>query len=311
MSYEAEQLQRYNMPSRKDMEESLLKAIFNNNGVIREFGSRESVVEELADEFHLSKEQRTAFLETVYRKENRVKKPNLWHRLLFRVANNLAERKFLSRPTQTLKLTNKKEWMLTEKGFDKVLKVMGMSVEHKEDLLVKSFEVETFARKLKKKSKPTNYNPIGGKKEAKQSQRLMKIRNRGFRQAVIEAYDYKCAVCGLKICSPASHQWEVEAAHIVPHGFNGKDDIWNGLSLCRFHHWSFDVGWYSFDEKFNLVVSGKLGDLPDDMGKIWNYGLLKQLSANKDGVQLPRQSKLWPDLNAVKWHRENVFGGCG
>jgi hypothetical protein len=33
----------------------------------------------------LNQEQRTAYLETIYKKENRVKKSFLWHRLLFRV----------------------------------------------------------------------------------------------------------------------------------------------------------------------------------------------------------------------------------
>ena len=309
MSYEGNKLKEFDMPSREDVEKSLLKAIFNHNGVIREFGSKESIVEELADEFHLSKKQRSVHLETIYKKEDRVKKVNLWHRLLFRAANNLANQKLISRPTQTLKLTNKKEWMLTEKGFDKTLKIVGMSVMQKENFFIKSFEVENLARKLKKKSKPKNYDPIDRVIKVKQSKKVLNIRSRGFRQAVVETYDYKCAVCGLKICSPEARQWEVEAAHIVPHGFNGKDDIWNSLSLCRFHHWSFDVGWYGFDNNFHIIVSDKLGDLPEEMGKVWNYRFLDQLSVQSNKVQLPRQSTLWPDLRAVKWHRENIFRG--
>ncbi len=296
------------MPPRGDVERSLLKALFRHNGIIKEFNSKESVVMELANEFGLSEQQKNIYLETIYRRENRVKKTNLWHRLLFRAANNLANQKLISNPVKTLKLTGRKEWMFTEKGFNKALKIMKIPVEQKENLSVKSFEVENLVRKLKKKSKPQGYNPIGRATKIKRSKHLLNIRNRGFRQAVIEAYNYKCAVCGLKIHSPKTHNWEVEAAHIVPHGFNGKDDIWNGLSLCRFHHWSFDVGWYSFDENFRIVVSNQLGNLPTDMGKVWDYGFMKQLSSKNDSVQLPKQLNLWPDLYAIKWHRENIFG---
>ncbi len=45
---------------------------------------------------------------------------------------------------------------------------------------------------------------------------------RGFRQAVIEVYDYKCAFCGLKINLLIDSSWEVEAAHIVPHNEKRK-----------------------------------------------------------------------------------------
>ncbi|MBN1464780.1 HNH endonuclease, partial [candidate division KSB1 bacterium] len=65
---------------------------------------------------------------------------------------------------------------------------------------------------------------------------VVAFRRRGFRQAITEAYNYECAVCGLKIYSPDFLYWEVEAAHIVPHSSMGKDDIWNGLALCRLHH---------------------------------------------------------------------------
>jgi len=73
MSYESKMLEDLRMPTRKEVEQALLRSLFNNNGVIREFGANERIVEEIADEFGLSEEQRTAYLETIYRKENRVK----------------------------------------------------------------------------------------------------------------------------------------------------------------------------------------------------------------------------------------------
>src|SRR5215210_419044 len=117
-------LEDLRMPARKDVENALLKALFKHNGVIKEFGAGEEIVEEIANYFGLNEDQRRAYLETVYRKENRVKNTSLWHRLLFRAADSLAKEKLVSRPTQTLHLTNKREWMLTEKGFDKALAIL-------------------------------------------------------------------------------------------------------------------------------------------------------------------------------------------
>ncbi len=114
MSYEGQMLEKLEMPTKSDVEKSLLKTLFKHNGTVKEFGAGEEIVDEIAKEFNLSNNQRDAYLETIYRKENRVKKSNLWHRLLFRAADSLAKEKLVSRPTLTASLTNKKEWMLTE-----------------------------------------------------------------------------------------------------------------------------------------------------------------------------------------------------
>ena len=307
MSYEGEMLQRLKMPPQEEVEEALLKTLIKHNGVIKEFGEGEEVVEEIANDFSLNEEQLNAYLETIYRRENRVKKSNLWHRLLFRAADNLSKQKLISRPTQTVRLTNRREWMLTENGYDKALHLVGIPSSRKEKLSIKSYEVEKLVKQLKRKQKPENYNPISKRKEEHQTTRVSILRNRSFRQAVIEAYECRCAVCGLKIYSPKTFQWEVEAAHIVPRSFKGKDDIWNGLSLCHFHHWAFDVGWYSFDQEFRIVASKYLGELPNDMGKIWNYDFMGQLSNNRLKVDLPENQNFWPDIKAIKWHRDNVL----
>ena len=57
-----------------------------------------------------------------------------------------------------------------------------------------------------------------------------------FRQDVLGAYSYRCAMCGIQLDL-------VEAAHIVPHSHpKGLDIVSNGLALCTLHHRSFDTG---------------------------------------------------------------------
>jgi putative restriction endonuclease len=111
----------------------------------------------------------------------------------------------------------------------------------------------------------------------------------------------------MKIYSPNTLQWEVEAAHIVPHSSNGKDDILNGLALCRLHHWAFDVVWFTLEENFKVLASKKIKDLSSDFGKIWNYDFIRQLSNDNLIVSLPLKKEIHPHPNSIRWHRENIF----
>ena len=295
------------MPKREEVEQALLISLYKHNGVIKEFGAGQEVVDEIADFFQLKKSQRTAFLETIYLKESRVKKSLLWHRLLFRAADSLAKRNSISRPTDTFVLTNKKEWMLTEKGFDKALNLLNIPKKQKENLPVKSFEVEQFKKQLYSAHRPINYNPIDSDKSVKTITKETLIRSRGFRQAIVEAYDYRCSVCGMKVNSPDLSSWEVEAAHIVPHSAFGKDDIWNGIALCRFHHWAFDVGWFTLSEDYKIEISSKIDTLPPDFGRSGEYEMVRTLSRKNSQIFLPQLGNICPHKYSIIWHREHIF----
>lgn len=307
MSYERKMLEDLKMPTRKEVEQALLKSLFNHNGVIKEFGVGEDIVEELANDFGLNEEQRTAYLKTIYKKENRAKKSYLWHRLLFRAADSLAKEKLVSRPTQTILLTHKREWMLTEDGYDRILEILRIPLTQKEILPVKSYEVQKIVKKICEQERPENYNPFEKNRKIVKITQEAKLRNRAFRQSIIEAYDFKCAVCGMKMYSPNNLQWEVEAAHIVPHSSDGKDDILNGLALCRSHHWAFDVGWFTLEDNFEILASRKIQDLSADFGKMGNYDFMGQLSKKNLTIYLPEKQEIHPHPNAIKWHRENIF----
>jgi putative restriction endonuclease len=111
----------------------------------------------------------------------------------------------------------------------------------------------------------------------------------------------------MKINSPDFLSWEVEAAHIVPHSFMGRDDIWNGLALCHLHHWAFDVGWFSLRDDYTISVSSKIHSLPSDYGRIGNYEFIRAISSKSIKILLPRKSELYPHQDAIRWHRQNIF----
>jgi HNH endonuclease len=292
MSYESRMLKEFVMPSRVKVQRALLRTLLKHGGVVKEFAAGEQVVDELANQFRLNSVQRAAALETVYRKENRRKKTLLWHRLLFRAADALASDGLVSRPTQTSRLTGKREWMLTERGFDEALRVSDIPTTEKDSLQIKSYEVQKVANNLLETPRPENYQPFDRTRKLVRTTRETALRIRGFRQAVIEIYDFRCAVCGLKINSPDSLCWEVEAAHIVPHGSFGRDDIFNGIALCRFHHWAFDVGWFTLLDDFKILASSRLSRVPDDFGRMGGYQLIRALAKLHAEIHLPNRRQV-------------------
>lgn len=307
MSYERQMLIDLRMPSRESVEDALLKSLFNHGGTLKEFAAGEEIVREIADDFYLNEHQRSAYLETIYRKENRIKRSLLWHRLLFRAADALAKKRLVSRPTQTALLTHTREWMLTEEGYDRALQLLNMPLSQKDALQIKSYEVQKIVRKLNEQSRLNDYDPFESRKKVARVTKDIKLRNRGFRQAIIEAYEHKCAVCGLKISSPDGTQWEVEAAHIVPHNLNGRDDVLNGLALCRLHHWAFDVGWFALEDDFSVLPSKRIGNLAPEFGTVWGSEFFRTLVTKTVMINLPKNSNIHPHCRSIRWHRENVF----
>lgn len=300
-------LEDLRMPTRADVEIHILRALLRNRGVLKEFASGVDVVDEIADKFALTPQQRTATLDRFYRKENRTVHSLLWHRLLFRAADSLAKAGLVSRPTATLQLSGRREWMLTEKGFDEVLKLEGKEKLPKEELGVRSFEVQKEVKKIISTPRPTEYDPVESTKRLVTRSSSSYFRGRGFRQAVIEAYDHSCSFCGFKLVSPDSLRWEVEAAHIVPNNVKGKDDVWNGLALCGIHHWAFDVGWLTLNHKFVVEISTLVKQLPSNYARIGNLNLLRMFETKSVRINLPRDKNLLPHENSIQWHRHNRF----
>lgn len=59
------------------------------------------------------------------------------------------------------------------------------------------------------------------------------VRNGKFRKIVLEAYNNRCAICGINLGI-------VHVAHIIPVEEKGTDEPNNGIALCPNHHAAFD-----------------------------------------------------------------------
>jgi putative restriction endonuclease len=122
------------------------------------------------------------------------------------------------------------------------------------------------------------------------------IRNRLFRRLVLQAYDKRWAITGLKLINGGGRA-EVDAAHIRPVEANGPDILSNGIALSGTAHWMFDRGLISLSDDLDIVVSRQANDPESIRGLI-----------NKTGRAIvPLRLSARPHPHFLQWHRENCF----
>ncbi len=83
----------------------------------------------------------------------------------------------------------------------------------------------------------------------------LRQRDPKFRQMVLRAYNYQCAICSFNMRHDNA-LIALEAAHIRWKQHHGPCEVPNGLALCAIHHKAFDRGSIGLDENMRVVVSG-------------------------------------------------------
>lgn len=123
-------------------------------------------------------------------------------------------------------------------------------------------------------------------------------RDQGFRRAIVLAYNHRCAICGIRMLAPAGHT-AVNAAHIIPWSISHNDSPRNGIALCRLCHWTFDEGLIGISAKYKVITSSQITS---------NNNVPGHLITLADRIIIgPDEKVLWPDLDAIAWHRQKVF----
>jgi putative restriction endonuclease len=125
-----------------------------------------------------------------------------------------------------------------------------------------------------------------------------KVRNQGFRKAIVALYDNRCALCGIKLLTPEGHTI-VDAAHIVPWSHSHDDRPVNGLCLCKLCHWSFDEGLMAVGKNYEVLVSKKVGFAPNMPGHIFTL--------TDRPIFRPEKKAFWPEQASFAWHRKEKF----
>jgi len=122
------------------------------------------------------------------------------------------------------------------------------------------------------------------------------VRDRAFRRRVLDAYDCRCALTGLKFINGGGRA-EAEAAHIRSVEANGPDIVTNGIALSGTVHWMFDRGLISLSNDLEILLSRKINDIE---------GVRKLI--NPQGVaRLPVDAAWRPHPRYLSWHREHCF----
>lgn len=128
-----------------------------------------------------------------------------------------------------------------------------------------------------------------------------KKRDPQFRQRVLTAYEYRCAVCGFDV-RLGSVSIALDAAHIRWHQAGGPDQESNGLALCVLHHKTFDLGAFTVNHDGVLLVSDQAHG---------TEGFKEALmSRHGKGIRPPQRQEWHPAPSSLEWHAREVFKGA-
>lgn len=123
---------------------------------------------------------------------------------------------------------------------------------------------------------------------------------RDFRDNVLRAYDYKCAITQKSIF--INNRCLLEAAHIIPYRDGGSFSTNNGIALSYEMHKMFDCGLFGFIyDDFNKVKI-KISQSKNIMDKQRILQNMKDLS-----ISLPKDRECQPDKLALEYNLQKYL----
>jgi putative restriction endonuclease len=125
-------------------------------------------------------------------------------------------------------------------------------------------------------------------------------RDPAFRQRVLTAYEYRCAVCGFDV-RLGSVSIALDAAHIRWHQAGGPETEDNGLALCVPHHKTFDLGAFTLREGVLLVSDQAHGTTGFEEALLAYHGR---------PIRDPQRADWRPHPGHLDWHGREVFKGA-
>ena len=157
-----------------------------------------------------------------------------------------------------------------------------------------NYDAYQYSQTLLKMAEPKVQYGEGGEEDDFQE----RVRDQGFRKAVVSLYEHRCALCGIRMLTPDGHT-VVEAAHIKPWSEGHDDRPTNGLALCRLCHWSFDEGLMSVGVKYEVLVSKRVQIEQNLPGHV--------LTLRDRHIFTPNEDQYWPTQDNFDYHRKNAF----
>jgi putative restriction endonuclease len=121
-----------------------------------------------------------------------------------------------------------------------------------------------------------------------------------FRERILKAYEYSCAVCGFNV-RLGNNLVAIDAAHIQWHQAGGPDTEENGIALCSLHHKLFDRGVFTISGERELLVAEQAH------GTSGFDEWLMRFHGSK--VRTPIHPLYAPKDHFLGWHVREVFKG--
>jgi len=125
-------------------------------------------------------------------------------------------------------------------------------------------------------------------------------RDPAFREAVLRAYEYRCAFSGFRASLGRSY-FGCEAAHVQWHAYAGPDSVANGLALEPTIHTLFDAGAWTLTDDRRILVSATF------TGSEVAVERLRARHGQPLLEPLPGQPRI--EIEYIRWHREPKLGG--
>lgn len=120
-----------------------------------------------------------------------------------------------------------------------------------------------------------------------------------FRQRVVTAYDFTCALTGHRLVTVDAGSL-VDAAHIRPVAEKGANSVANGFALTKNAHWAFDNFLWTVDETRRVVVAiDRFQELLLPEARAFE---LRAMAGR--ALFPPRCADNAPDPRFLRWHRE-------
>lgn len=128
----------------------------------------------------------------------------------------------------------------------------------------------------------------------------VEVYNRGsvFRREVVKIYNETCCMSGLRVAATFTITM-VDACHIIPFATNFDNSLTNGIALCPNLHRAFDRGLIAVDDNYQVILSSAF---TENRKSLFNFHQLEGQQLN-----LPKEGRFHPSLNAFAWHRKHMF----
>ena len=123
-------------------------------------------------------------------------------------------------------------------------------------------------------------------------------RDPSFRERVLMAYGYRCALCGLDL-RILNRTVALDAAHIEWFQAGGPDTVTNGVALCSLHHKIFDLGALTIHTDHRVLISEQVHGTNQLSAALLRY--------HGRQIELPERPDYVPAEKHLKWHRSEVF----